>query len=184
MTKTQVKILVGLAAAFAVAYLLVKRKEIEDWARKTYYDAQTKVHLMSLHPTVRQRFSDFISAVEIELGYRVLITSSFRSFLKQEEIAKGEGQKYGSQDISQHNFGFAIDMNAYGKNGLHISSTSPSSQWQPIAKIAKRFGIDWGGVWGNPDKVHFEYKIKSASELLSIYNKGNRDSSGYVKLAA
>jgi peptidoglycan LD-endopeptidase CwlK len=183
MTKTQIKILIGLVIAFSVTYVVVKRKEIENFVVESYRDAKTALHLMSLHPHARKRFADFISAVEKELGYRVFITSSLRSFEKQAKIASGEGKQYGSQDVSQHNFGFAIDINAYGENGLHISSKSNSSQWKPIVTIASRFGITWGGNWSKSDPVHFEYKVKPASELLALYSKGKKDNDGYVLLA-
>jgi hypothetical protein len=179
MNKRQVQIVVGLAAAFAFAYLVVKKKEIEDWARRTYYDAKTSYHLQSLHPLVRKRFSDFISEVE-KSGYKILITSSIRSFERQRQIAEAEGKKFNSQNISQHNFGFAIDLNAYHESGKHLHSKSSNAEWRPIVDIAKKYNINWGGNWTTSDKVHFEIVHKRASELLADYEKGKIDKSGYV----
>lgn len=60
----------------------------------------------------------------------------------------------GSDKLSQHAFGTAIDINA-ATNPLGGSTDLPSN----IGQLAANHGLEWGGNWkGRPDPMHFEYK--------------------------
>ena len=58
----------------------------------------------------------------------------------------------GSDRLSQHAYGTAIDLNA-PTNPLGSAATDIPH----AAEIAKRFGMEWGGNWQRPDPMHFEY---------------------------
>ena len=57
----------------------------------------------------------------------------------------------GSQKLSTHWWGIALDLNA-ASNGLgEVGDMHPD-----IVKIFKEFGWTWGGEWGRPDPMHFQ----------------------------
>lgn len=58
----------------------------------------------------------------------------------------------GSDKLSQHAFGTAIDLNAL-TNAMGQSATDIPD----AAELAKKWGLEWGGNWKNPDPMHFEY---------------------------
>lgn len=60
----------------------------------------------------------------------------------------------GSDKLSQHAFGNAIDINA-ATNGLGSRTTDMPSN---IADVAANRGLEWGGNWKDrPDPMHFEW---------------------------
>lgn len=63
----------------------------------------------------------------------------------------------GSNKLSQHAFGNAIDINAATNPMLRgqLKTDMPAT----IAEIAAKHGLEWGGNWKNrPDPMHFEWK--------------------------
>jgi hypothetical protein len=59
----------------------------------------------------------------------------------------------GGDELSQHAFGTAIDLNAM-TNAMGQSATDIPH----AADLAKKWGLEWGGNWqGRPDPMHFEY---------------------------
>ena len=60
----------------------------------------------------------------------------------------------GGDQLSQHAFGTAIDLNAM-TNQLGQSATDIPD----AAALAEKWGLEWGGNWkGRPDPMHFEYR--------------------------
>jgi hypothetical protein len=59
----------------------------------------------------------------------------------------------GSDKLSQHAFGTAIDLNA-ATNPMGGSTDLPAN----VGQLAASHGLEWGGAWKNPDPMHFEYK--------------------------
>ena len=60
----------------------------------------------------------------------------------------------GSDRLSQHAFGTAIDINA-GSNPLGSTRTDIPN----AAALAAKYGLEWGGSWkGRKDPMHFEYR--------------------------
>lgn len=58
----------------------------------------------------------------------------------------------GSDRLSQHAFGTAIDLNAMTNARGQSATDIPHA-----AELAKKWGLEWGGTWKNPDPMHFEY---------------------------
>ena len=78
----------------------------------------------------------------------------------------------GTQRLSAHAFGFAVDINtnhsAYWRDELKGESGEPAN-WKPkavpknripyeIVEIFERQGFIWGGKWYHYDTMHFEYR--------------------------
>jgi len=61
--------------------------------------------------------------------------------------------KRGGDDLSQHAFGTAIDLNAL-TNPMGQSATDIPQ----AGELADKWDLEWGGRWKNPDPMHFEYK--------------------------
>ena len=70
----------------------------------------------------------------------------------------------GTQRLSNHSFGSAIDLNidkgAYWRwqPASKLPSFSRLSFPQPIIEAFERHGFIWGGKWYHYDTMHFEYR--------------------------
>ena len=63
----------------------------------------------------------------------------------------------GSNRLSQHAFGAAIDINAAANPMGGTTSDMPAD----VGAIAAKYGIEWGGNWtGRKDPMHFEWTGK------------------------
>lgn len=59
----------------------------------------------------------------------------------------------GGNQLSQHAFGTAIDLNSLTNPRGQSATDIPQA-----AELAKKWGLEWGGNWqSNPDPMHFEY---------------------------
>jgi len=63
----------------------------------------------------------------------------------------------GSDKLSQHAFGTAIDLNADTNPMLARGDAVKTDLPANIGEIAKKYGLEWGGNWKRPDAMHFEY---------------------------
>ena len=118
-------------------------------------------HLATLNPQKSSLFITFLNRVKKELGWSVIITTSYRDFLEQEEL-KQKNKKNAEPGMSSHNYGFAIDVNfikGNGKDFKQLKKDSIKSEWEDsgIIKIAKECGLRWGGDFlGYYDPIHFD----------------------------
>lgn len=64
----------------------------------------------------------------------------------------------GSDRLSQHAFGTAIDINAATNPMLKSRGQSVVTDLPPnIEELAAKHGLEWGGKWKRPDAMHFEW---------------------------
>ncbi len=112
-------------------------------------------HLARLHPKAQGPFREFIRRVESETGWRVQITSGYRTRTEQEHLIRG-GRHYAVRN-SAHLFGFALDINLL-KDGKRITSRSSNAAWEATGAvaIAKSLGMRWGGDFQRKSRVHFD----------------------------
>ncbi|GIV32656.1 MAG: hypothetical protein KatS3mg031_0191 [Chitinophagales bacterium] len=118
------------------------------------FNANITEHLQQLHPAVRDRFARLIHAWQ-QAGWKVIITSSYRSLDKQRRIARSS--PVAAQGLSWHNFGMAIDVNLL-KGVTWLRMASPKATWlaSGVVDTAKQMGFRWGGDFSNYDPVHFD----------------------------
>lgn len=157
LSKTQKYIALGGAMIFGI-YLL----------RNAIFGAEQMAYLRKLNPKAKKTFRDFIKRVKKETGYRIIITSGYRTFAKQSELNKANSSN-AKAGRSFHNYGMAIDINAVkGTKWLRKSSSRGAWVDSNIINIAKEMGLRWGGDFsGYYDPVHFDLGNKySTSELL------------------
>jgi hypothetical protein len=62
---------------------------------------------------------------------------------------------------SDHQYGYAIDMNPIRPDGTFINSQEPDSEWQPVVDIANKHNIRWQG---SKDRVHFYFGGASSTK--------------------
>lgn len=160
----------GTALTALLVVAVVYRKHIRAGVRDVVnyaFTAQQDAYLKELHPKYINTFKKFIAEVETATPYKVLITSGYRSFQKQAELAKnGQNAPAGK---SLHNYGGAIDLNLISKkDGSSIRKADTSATWEKtgIVRIANKYGLKWGGN-GNfgsyHDPVHFEIPLGGAN---------------------
>ena len=117
---------------------------------------------------VRPDFEAFFEELK-SMGYTPKITSTRRSVKHQWMLKVGilSGITPASPCNSDHQYGFAIDMNAGTPTGGNVNSKSSSSAWAPIVTVAARHNLKWQGM---KDRVHFSHTM-SAKVLTKLKQK-------------
>lgn len=111
--------------------------------------------LSKLNKSTSDIFRLFIKHIE-RLGYKVIITSSYRTSKEQAALKKQDARN-AAAGSSSHEQGTAIDF-VLQKNGRMINKNSSASLWNNtgVPQLANRYGISWGGNFPNYfDPVHF-----------------------------
>jgi|GEM_PF-1803875 hypothetical protein len=138
--------LLGLGVAFrkkAMEYILDRNQEN---------------HIKQLHPKCQELFRRFIAGVE-RLGYKVIVTTSYRTFAEQLRLKK-ENPKNATPGLSHHNYGMAIDINLL-KGIKWWKKATPKAEWEAtgVPQLARSMGLQWGGDYADyHDPIHFNVK--------------------------
>ncbi|MCI5057381.1 MAG: M15 family metallopeptidase [Flavobacteriales bacterium] len=170
-----------------------KRKKLKQMASKTIdilkdrtWDLISDRRIAALHPLIRNKAKEFIIRAEKELGIKLRVTSTLRTWKEQEKLyAKGRTTPgnivtNAKPGRSLHNYGLALDVVEI-KNGKAMWN---NTNWSKIGKLGKSLGFSWGGDWTSfKDKPHFEMRFgRSITDLQALYTSGNREGE-YVNLA-
>ena len=148
------------------------------------FDARTEKNLATLDPVAQIKFRPFIQAAKEHAesqGYEYILISGNRTWKEQDAIYAQGRTKPGKivtnakGGQSNHNFGVAGDFGVF-KNGKYLDDSSPSLAdkfHKEIGKIAKDYGIEWGGDWKtSKDYPHFEVTTgMSLAEKRAAYSK-------------
>lgn len=123
------------------------------------YDNEEKLKLM--HPTVQNRFRQFIREVEKKTGYKVEIVSAWRGWPDSLRIWQTNPQVQACCPPGQdyHMYGLAADIVLHG-NGQRLGNASSRQAWEStgIRTIARKYDLQWGIDFnGYYDPVHFAY---------------------------
>ena len=153
---------------------------------KWYQVSKNKDIADKLHPEYRDELKDFLSWMEKETDYYPILTSGYRTYEKQAYL-KRQNSKNARAGYSNHNYGFAVDLNIKNrKTGKQLRKASSVEEWNKtgIPQEAKKRGLTWGGDFRNyHDPVHFaKGGMPKTSELYARWKDGKRDSNGYVKV--
>lgn len=187
----------GLIIAAILLILLAKPKKgkaenivnrMTDYSKYRWYkNIRTLNFLNKLHPKFRVLVALFFSEIEDKLNLTVYPTSGYRTFAEQAVLYK-QNKQNAKPGYSDHNFGFAIDINIMDKNNKTIlRKANTSKQWRDsgVVAIAENLNFLWGGD-GNfgtyHDPIHFYIKPnkKTITDLRNLVNNGKVDSNGYV----
>lgn len=190
--KEGVFIALGVAAILIGGYIL--RDKIKQAAKDFIhfvFSEEQEYFLKELNPAYQKRFRQFIADIE-KIGYKVLITSGYRSFEEQAEL-KRQNSKNASSGRSMHNYGTAIDINLISKkDGSQLMKASSSYDWEQtgVVSLAKKYGFKWGGAeafGGYHDPVHFEVPLggdKLYSMAIKQFGSEDRVIGNRVRIAA
>lgn len=179
--KTKTKIIVGVTLIAGVGYYIYTRKskpqsvasvgtldKVSQNIMKRFADSN-KQHIDSLNAGAKKEFQDFINDI-IKAGYAVVITSSYRDYLKQ---AAQKDKKKGTPGYSTHNYGIGLDLNLV-KDGKWINKDSSNSDWNKtgIVKLAKdKYKMRWGGDFKDyHDPIHFD--LGNKYNVVKLYAQG------------
>lgn len=163
-SNTLLYVAIGLTLTALGIILYTKNKTFEKFidtvsGLNIILNANQEAFIKDLHPSYQGKFRQFIQAVEAS-GWKVIITSGYRSFAKQAQLKK-ENPSNAAPGRSKHNFGLAIDINAQsGSKWLRKASTK--KQWldSGIPQLGEKFGMKWGGTFANYwDPIHFEIPL-------------------------
>lgn len=187
---------IGVAIALAIVGIVVyinKKKikklgtDVMEYTGNKVWDLISERNIEKLHPKVRNKATEFINKVEKELGIKLRVTSTLRTYAEQDKLyAQGRTTKGGivtnaKGGQSNHNFGTALDVVPIVNGQADWKTTSDT--WNKIAKVGKSLGFEWGGDWKSfVDKPHFEMTFNnSLAQMRSKQEKGEVEG-GYVKL--
>jgi peptidoglycan L-alanyl-D-glutamate endopeptidase CwlK len=151
------------------------------------WDSISEKNIEKLHPLVREKARELVNRVEKELGIKLRVTSTLRTYAEQDKLyAQGRTTKGGivtnaKGGQSNHNFGTALDVVPIVNNKADWKATADT--WNKIAVVGKSLGFQWGGDWkGLVDKPHFEMQFgNTLAQLRQKYESGQKDGE-YVKL--
>jgi len=97
-----------------------------------------------------------------KIGVLVGVSGAYRSFAEQDAIyaqgrtKAGEIVSNAKGGQSNHNFGVAVDLFQYSKDGSEAIFESDAN-FGKIVKTMKKYGMEWGGDWqGFKDTPHFQ----------------------------
>ncbi len=149
----------GLLYAFRKKVVALEQKAIDY-----LLDLNQQWHIAQLHKTTQARFSNFIVAVE-KMGYKVIVTSSYRSFSKQNQLHVADS-KNAKAGLSEHNYGFALDINI--RKGKEVwSKSTRKADWEKtgVPALAIKSGLLWGGAYKTYyDPIH--YSVPADTRML------------------
>lgn len=188
LTKKQYLILGGVfLGSILIAYLLKPFKASKNWFdpnTKWFKDEASRKKVEQLHPLAKQKFAEFLTRLETDMGLSALVTSGLRTIAEQEAQYKVNPNN-AKPGYSHHNYGFAFDINVKDKNGnIVLSKSTSTDKWKKsgVPALAEKVGLVWKGDFGNyHDPVHFYFSPgMSTTELYALYKDGKVDKQGYV----
>jgi hypothetical protein len=150
------RLLVAVAIVVLVLVVFVWKRKKGSAGGGTLSAEQEKF-LEILHPKAHEKFRKLIIDIEKKTGWKVIITSSYRTFQHQIRLY-AENSKNGKPGKSFHNYGLAMDVNLE-KDGRRVRKADSIKTWLDTGapQIAESQGFKWGGRFKTyHDPVHFD----------------------------
>jgi hypothetical protein len=153
--KKSIIALLILASLAWVLYIPI----LEQYSR--YRNAKALEIIKKVNPESYTILNTFINDIESKTDWKVIIISGYRDEANQ-AILKKQNPKNAEPGKSKHNFGKAVDINVFRRNGFFsqwLSKRSSKKDWEKtqIVALAKAYKLNWGGDFRHyHDPVHFE----------------------------
>ena len=100
-----------------------------------------------LEPVTRAAVASIIAAAKAELGLDLMVFETFRSQARQRALFLKHATELSK--VGTHGYGVAADI---------VRSVDGGPSWEGdfsfLGPLARRFGLIWGGDWGEPLIVH------------------------------
>jgi len=159
--------LIALVVIFIYLFF-VKKGTAQYKIDESKFDSQQLKMLNILHDKAKETFAKFIQEAEAKTGWKIIITSSYRTFSHQQRL-KYENAKNADPGRSWHNYGLAIDINL-SKGDKRVKKADSRQTWEStgVPQIAAKYGLFWGvNIPNYHDPVHFDISkiIKSKYSL-------------------
>ena len=132
----------------------------EERANFSYYKFPKQLSV--LESDAQEAFGAFLTELK-SAGYNYQINSTRRSVKHQWGLYVGmiPALTPARPCDSDHQYGYAIDLNPIRPNGTFINSKEADSEWMPVVAIAKKHNIKWQG---SKDRVHFYFGGASSTK--------------------
>ena len=149
-----------LLATIAISVLYVLYTIIYDFRVRIVNQSELK-EIAGINKIYSERFDSFITKIEKDTEWKVLIISGLRTKDEQIQLQR-DNPRNASFKKSRHVLGRAIDINLYKRVGLGIvwlKKGSSIASWRQtnIPEIARKHRLLWGGTYKTyHDPVHFE----------------------------
>lgn len=123
--------------------------------------ANRKLNVKGMNKVVADKVRKVIKKMHAE-GIYICVAQGYRSFAEQDALY-AQGRTKPGQIVtnarggqSNHNYGVAVDLCLYTKDGKDVIWTT-TGDFQKVVKAMKAEGFKWGGDWhGFKDYPHFE----------------------------
>ncbi|MUK89780.1 M15 family peptidase [Ornithinibacillus sp. L9] len=174
--KTFLKSIAIILMFFAIVIYLYNYLGYNDYK----YEGKDAPIPTGLHPIVKKKTEHLINEAEAQ-DISIVITESFRTFERQEELyAQGRSEEgsivtYAKGGESYHNYGLAIDFAIVKENEdltwdiNYDGNGNDKSDWHEVAEIAKDLGFEWGGDWSNfKDYPHLQMTFGLSIQELKL----------------
>lgn len=132
----------------------------DNWMMDVTFKNNGKTYTITVHKALAQKFKSALEELD-KVGFKILFTPHT---YKWRTVS-------GTNRLSRHSFGCAIDINATTTEGINsklnpwVKKGKPLSSgdsdtairtWNsPVVKIMNKYGFGWGGKYG--DYMHFSY---------------------------
>lgn len=136
-------------------------------------DKRTEDNLLTLQPLAALKVRQMMTALRGLADWRLIC--GLRTYDEQDKLyAKRPKVTNARGGQSMHNFGIAADVCLF-RGGVDIwaPSEGPDSIYKPVAALAHKLGLVWGGDWRSPyDPGHVQLGSLPTATLHHAYTTG------------
>lgn len=143
------------------------------------FDKRTEENTKDLYPDFRARLFRVLTDMYEKTGYKMSVTSGYRSYQSQKELWDQGRNKPGSvvtnakPGESFHNFGLAADCCFISKDDPYLEKHPDKDKlWARYGEIANLHGLRWGGSLTKlVDLPHVECAYQTDLDQLQIMHE-------------
>ncbi len=137
-----------------------------------YINKGDYVNLKNTKPYMKDALIKLDKKAE-ELGYTMVVVDGYRSHECQAAARKRKGSIVAPAGKSAHEYGVAVDLALYDKNGKQINIAKVPA----FGEFAESIGLEWGQRWGKTqtkEPWHFNFNDwRDLADVKDEYKKWN-----------
>lgn len=128
-------------------------------------DDRSERNIATLHPDIHQRAATFIAAAKNLAAQRnldVKCICGLRTWEEQAALyakgrtAPGPIVTKAQPGASMHNYGLAIDIGVFSKDGKTYHGDH--ALYRELGPLGESLGFEWGGRWKFNDEPHYQFR--------------------------